>query len=137
MSKFILSAFADEISPDLAEQVRVLKDLNIGYMDLRSVDGVNVKDLTDRDMTRIRETLHLNGIQVACIGSPVGKSPIEAPLDEALAVLDRVIEIGRVLDTRNIRMFSFYPPETSPAAGYDRYVDPALRRLERFANLAQ
>ncbi len=137
MSQFTLSAFADEISPDLREQVRVLKDMGLSYLDLRSVDGVNVRDLTDQQVVRIREYLRLNAIQVACIGSPVGKSAIDAPLEKALADLDRVIEIARALDTRRIRMFSFYPPETSTNAGYDAYVDQALRRLERLASLAE
>jgi sugar phosphate isomerase/epimerase len=137
MSTFTLSAFADEISPDLAEQVRVLKDLNLGYLDLRSVDGVNVLDFSDRDVTRIRETLRRNGLKVACIGSPVGKTPIEAPLSQSLQDLDRIIEIGRALDTQNIRMFSYYPPDTSSNAGYDACVDRAIRRLERLIDLAE
>ncbi len=137
MSTFILSAFADEISPDLNEQMRFLKDLNLGYLDLRSVDGVNVLDFRDRDVTRIRETLHRNGLKVACIGSPVGKTPIDAPLSQSLDDLDRIIEIGHALDTRLIRMFSFYPPETHPKADYDTFVEQAMHRLERLIDLAE
>ncbi len=137
MSTFVLSAFADEIATDLQEQLRVLKALDLHYLDLRSVDGVNVKDLSDHDVIRIRETLHRNEIRVACIGSPVGKSPIDGPLEDALATLDRVIEIGHALGTRNIRLFSFYPPDTQTNAAYDRYVDLAITRLERFIGLAQ
>lgn len=55
MAKFVLSAFADEISPDLSEQVRTLKDLHLGYLDLRSVDHKNVKDLSDQEVSDIRE----------------------------------------------------------------------------------
>ena len=137
MAKFVLSAFADEISPDLTEQVRTLKDLNLGFLDLRSVDGKNVKDLTDQEVAYIWETLDRNGIQVACIGSPVGKSPIDGPLYEALADLVRVIGIGKRLGTNRIRIFSFYPPNISTNARYDEYVDQAIRRLERFIPLAE
>jgi 3-dehydroshikimate dehydratase len=37
-----LSAFADEISADLNEQIAVLQAEHIQYIDLRSVWGVNV-----------------------------------------------------------------------------------------------
>jgi sugar phosphate isomerase/epimerase len=137
MSTFVLSAFADEIATDLQAQLEALKALDLHYLDLRSVDAVNVKDFTDRDVIRIREALRRNDIQIACIGSPVGKSPIEGPMEDALATLDRVIEIGHALGTRNIRLFSFYPPETRTNAAYDRYVDLAITRLERFIGLAQ
>jgi sugar phosphate isomerase/epimerase len=137
MAKFVLTAFADEISPDLSEQVRTLKDLHLGYLDLRSVDGTNVKDLTDQEVALIRKYLDQNRLRVACIGSPVGKSPIDGSLQDALADLDRVIEIGKALGTNRIRIFSFYPPDTSTNARYDEYVDQAIHRLERFIPLAE
>lgn len=137
MSKFVLSAFADEISPDLSEQVRTLKDLDLRYLDLRSVDGKNVKDFTDQEVDRIRKTLDQNHIRVACIGSPIGKTPIDGPMYEALAGLARVIEIAKMLGTNQIRIFSFYPPNTSSNAFYNEYVDQAIRRLERLIPLAK
>ncbi|MCB2210361.1 sugar phosphate isomerase/epimerase [bacterium] len=135
MSTFVLSAFADEVATDLQIQLQVLRELDIHYLDLRSVDGVNVRDLTDRDVIRIRETLHRNAVRVACIASLVGKSAIDGPLDDVLSALDRVIEIGHALGTRNIRLFSFYPPQICTTA--DRYVDQAITRLERLIGLAR
>ncbi len=137
MSKFILSAFADEISPDLQEQVRVLKALRINYLDLRSVGGVNVLNLTNQDIEDIHAVLQENHLQVACIGSPIGKSPINAPLDQALKDLKRIIEIGQTLNTRLIRMFSFYPPENTPPTKFDTYVNLSLARLQALKDLAQ
>ena len=38
MAKFVLSAFADEYSPMLDEQIEGLKKNGIGYMEIRGVD---------------------------------------------------------------------------------------------------
>ena len=73
MSKFTLNAFADEISSELDEPIRRIKQLDIHYPDLRGVNGINVKDLADREVTRIREYFRIKGIQVGCIGRPIGE----------------------------------------------------------------
>jgi hypothetical protein len=44
----ILSAFADEISADLREQLAVLKKCGLAHFDLRGAWNVNVMDLTRR-----------------------------------------------------------------------------------------
>jgi sugar phosphate isomerase/epimerase len=137
MSTFVLSAFADEVASDLQTGLQVFRELDLHYVDLRSVDGVNVRDLTDRDVFRIREALHRNAIQVACIASPVGKSAIDGSLEDVLSALDRVIEIGHALGTRNIRLFSFYPPEGGDDITSDRFVDRSITRLERLIGLAR
>ena len=49
-----LSAFADEASRDFREQLDVLNEENIPYIELRGLDGTNVSDLTEeqaRDST--------------------------------------------------------------------------------------
>ncbi len=137
MAKFLLSAVADEISPDLSEQVQTMKDLNLGYLDLRSVDGRNVKDLTDREVDRIRAHLRRNDIKVSCIGSSVGQSPIDTPFHEVLADLARMVEIGKILGTNRIRIFSSCPPAKIASIQYDDYVDQSLRLMERLIALAE
>ena len=46
MAKFILSAFADEASPMLDEQIKALQEEEISLIELRGVDGKNVSGLT-------------------------------------------------------------------------------------------
>lgn len=137
MAKFVLSAFADEISPDLSEQVKTMKDLNPGYLDLRSVDGRYVNDFTDQEVDRIRGYLRRNDIKVSCIGSSVGKSPVDMPFYEVLADLARVIQMGKALGTNRVRIFSPSPPVDIPSIHYDEYLDQSIRRMERYISLAQ
>ena len=130
-----LSAFADEISPDLDEQIAVLSSEHIHFLDLRSVENTNVLDLTDQQVARIKETLDAHGIGVAAIGSPIGKVPIDSSFDEHLHRFERAITLARVLQTPYIRIFSFYPPATkegrddSSAVNPAEYRDEVLRRL--------
>ena len=46
-----LAAFADEISPDLDEQIRVCRDNDVTHFELRSVNLKNVLDF-DTDLPR-------------------------------------------------------------------------------------
>lgn len=130
-----LSGFADEISPDLNEQIAVLRVEGIRHLDLRGVWGTNVLDLSDGQVAQIKRALAENGIAVAAIGSPLGKVPIDQPFDDELRRLDRAIALARAFGTPCIRVFSFYPPgQVADAAHSDptdltAYAEEARTRL--------
>lgn len=105
-----LSAFADEISPDLDEQIAVLVSEHIHFLDLRGAWNTNVLDLTDGQITRLKETLAAHDIGVASIASPIGKVAINSSFDEHLHRFERAITVAQALHTPYIRIFSFYPP---------------------------
>lgn len=132
-SHFTLSTFGDEIAPDLETQLQLLNTLKVNYLEFRSAWGVNVKDLDDDQLSRARQLCDDYGVQVSCIGSPIGKSPIDQPLAEVEAVLRRILEVCDKMGTRFVRMFSFYPPE---GADFDAYVGQSVERLSRLAGLA-
>src|SRR5258708_18353873 len=136
-----LSAFADEISPDLDEQITVLSLEHIHFLDLRGVWNTNVLDLTDQQVARIKETLDAHGIGVAAIGSPIGKVPIDSSFDEHLHRFERAIALAYALQTPYIRIFSFYPPahlkEGSGAVNPAEYRDEVLRRLREMTARAR
>ena len=46
MARFILSAFADEASADIHEQIAACKQNGIGFIELRNVNGKNISDFT-------------------------------------------------------------------------------------------
>jgi len=133
---FTLSAFGDEIDNDLKTQLQTLRDLRIGGLELRGAWGVNVLKLSDEQASAVRLLCDEYDVKVRCLGSPIGKSPILDPIEKEEANLKRLFEIGRIVDTRSIRIFSFYPPDTSTNAGYDAYVEQSAARLARLAELA-
>lgn len=105
-----LSAFADEISPDLDEQIAVLHEEQIHFLDLRSVWGTNVLNLTDQQVSRAKAMLDVHGIGVAAIGSPIGKIAINEPFDEHFRRFERALALAQAFYAPAIRIFSFYPP---------------------------
>jgi sugar phosphate isomerase/epimerase len=133
---FTLSAFGDEIADDLAEQLRLLNELDVRYLELRGAWGINVLRMSDEEVARVRRICTEYGIAVSALGSPVGKSPLLDPIENEVANLRRLIEIARALGTRTIRVFSFYPPEISSNAHYDQHVDQAIEKLSALAEVA-
>jgi 3-dehydroshikimate dehydratase len=123
-----LSAFADEISADLDEQIAVLRSENIHFIDLRGVWDTNVLDLSDQQVTEIKQKLDAHGIGVAAIASPIGKIAVDAHFDEHLRRFERATELAQFFHTPFIRIFSFYPP-VAKGDGKD-HVDPAIWRNE-------
>jgi len=134
---FALSAFGDEIAKDLNDQLMLLKELDIHHLDLRSAWGKGLLEMTDADVERVRRRCSAHGMHVACLGSPVGKSPLEGPIEDALSNLARVCEIGRALDCRRVRVFSFYPPDAETQVDVDGYLNAAVSRLTRWVELAE
>jgi sugar phosphate isomerase/epimerase len=133
-----LSAFADEISSDLSEQIKVLQQEHIHFIDLRSAWGVNVLDLTDAQVEQAHSLLHAAGIGVAAIGSPLGKVPIDSPAEESYRRLDRAITVAKALHSNYIRIFSFYAPaDTSRGTDPASYRDEVLNRLRKMVEQAK
>lgn len=131
-----LSAFGDEIAADLEPQLALLNQLQIPGLELRSAWGTNVLEMTDEQARKARELCDAAGITVCCLGSPVGKSELSAPIEEELRNVERLIEVGGILGTTNIRIFSFYPDDISTNAHYDQYVDEVIDRLGRLTEKA-
>lgn len=103
-----LCAFADESSSSLDGQIDALKRNNIPYLEIRSVEGKNVSELTDEEAQKIYEKLSANGLSVWSIGSPLGKAEVNVDFDEYLKKIERVCKIANILKAENIRCFSFF-----------------------------
>jgi len=131
-----LSAFADEISPDLDEQIAVLQGESLRHLDLRGVWNTNVLDLTDQQVRLIKTALDDGGIRVAAIGSPLGKVPVDVPLERQIERLDRAITLATVFETPLIRIFSYYPPASNPAAEPASYRDAVMANLRALTDRA-
>ncbi len=128
-----LSAFADEIAMDLEEQVEVLCAHRVGHVELRSAWGVNVVDLGARRLQKAAALLREAGLGVSAIGSPVGKAPIEGDLDDELVRFRAALEAADALESRLVRVFSFFVPE----GRYAEHRDEVLRRMAILATEAQ
>ena len=77
-----LAAFADEIGPELDDQIRVCRENDVTHFELRGVRGLNVLDFPKELRHEIRMKLNDNGMGVASIGSPIGKAKINESWDK-------------------------------------------------------
>ena len=121
-----LCAFADEASADLRGQIEALKRNNISLLEIRGVDGENIKDISYNKIKEIKKMLDDSGISVWSIGSPVGKNKPNDNFDAQLDTFKRLCEYADILEATRIRMFSFY----------SKNEDEVFLRLEAFCKEA-
>ena len=132
-SSFVLSAFGDEIDDDLDTQLDVLADLDIHYLEMRTAWGKRASDLSGREVGRLAASCQAHSMQVSCIGSRVGKSPLTEPLEATLAELGRILDLANRLGTDLVRIFSFRVPELGRQP---EHFDESLARLSAVADAA-
>jgi sugar phosphate isomerase/epimerase len=118
MSKFILSAFADEIDPDLTTQMDVLDKHDIKYIEIRGVNGKNIIHRSLAEVKEIKKQLDSRGFKVSSIGSPIGKIKITDKFKPHLDLFKHTLEIADVLETGYVRMFSFFIPDSDDPGSY-------------------
>ena len=135
--RFPISCFADEIDADLDKQLDCMNELEIGLMDVRHIADRNVSKFTDEEAEDVASRCAARGVAVSCIGSPVGKSSLDEPIENEIANLTRCCEIARRVGTDNVRVFSFYPPDTSTNAHYDQHLDECIGRMSHLADVAE
>ena len=106
--KIRLCAFSDEASVDLKGQINALLRNGISMMEIRGVDGENIKDISYSKIKEIGKALKENGLGVWSIGSPVGKYKVDDNFDGQLDDFKRLCEYAELLECEHIRMFSFF-----------------------------
>jgi len=122
-----LSAFADEISPELDEQISVCRLNAVTHFELRSVNKINVLEFDRNLQKEIKAKLGDNGLGVVCIGSPIGKSKIDDPWPGQFERFKLAVELAEFFNAPLIRIFSYYPPK--PEQDVRQFRDEILKRM--------
>ena len=135
MKNIKIYAFADEASPNIDEQIAALKRNGLNGLEIRNVDGVNISDITLEKAKEVKQKLSSNGLITWSVGSPIGKIDIEKDDFKAhIEKLKHTLEIANILESKNIRMFSFYMPEGKEASDYKKEV---IDRLGQMCEIAK
>ena len=116
-SSFKISAFADELGPEVDLQVATLKRLGVQEIQLRAAWGVNVMELSGAQLSEIRSKADDAGLGFHAIGSPIGKSDISSPQEESLEAVRRASGIAETVNANRVRVFSFYFGENQAPEG--------------------
>ena len=129
-SQVVLSGFADEAAhhQTAVQQFSAFAALGLQYYSIRFIDAgggaKNVMKLTRSEITAIRHLEDEYGLNVASIGSPIGKVKLldvddgtknpYIPFKKYLEKdVKRACELAHAFETKLIRGFSFYPPRGS------------------------
>lgn len=121
-----LCAFADEAAKTLTEQVRIMKKNGIALLELRSIDGINVLDMTLSQAEKYAEELTAANISVFSIGSPLGKADISVNFEDYKKSVVHIFGIAKIFGAKNVRVFSFFN-------AYDK-ADEVVARLQYMAD---
>lgn len=134
MSKFIISAFADEIDTDLVTQMDVLEQHGIKHIEMRGVNGKNLVQHSLDEVKEIKRQLDNRGFKISAIGSPIGKIKITDDFQPHLDLFKHTLEIAKILETKYIRMFSFFMPEDENP---ELYRGEVMKRCYEFIKAAE
>ena len=104
-----LCAFADEASSALSGQITALKRNGISHLEIRGVNGKNIKELSRAEVKEVKSALDGANISVWSIGSPIGKISLADDFHAHTEDFKRILEAADVLGAKRIRMFSFFP----------------------------
>lgn len=134
MANFIYSAFADEYSPNVLEQAQALQKYNIKYVELRNCNGINVADLSMKQLKEVKSVFDDYGIAVSSVGSPIGKVKADCDIKEYLSFCRDIFEKAAYLGAKFCRIFSFYPE----GKGFsERETATVYENLEQILKLAE
>lgn len=106
-----ISCFADEIAPALKDQFRVMQELGLRFMEVRTVDDIGVMELPLEVLREVRRQAEDRSIGITCVSSPIGKQPVAYPTALVLEQVKSAAERAHILGCLYIRIFSFFHVE--------------------------
>lgn len=124
-----VGAFADEISPDLDEQIRVCLENGVSLFELRAVAGKNVLDFDESLRKTVKSKIEAAGMGVVSIGSPVGKVDISKPWSEHFDRFKIAVDMANHFNAPYIRLFSYYPPGGEGKGDVMLHRDEVMKRF--------
>lgn len=132
--EIVLSGFADEIAPELDEQIRVLHKLKINHIEMRGVNGKGLVEYSLPEVKEIKKRLDEEGICLSSLGSPIGKIKITEDFSPHMELYKHTVEIAHMMETPLIRMFSFFMPQ---GKSYSPYKGEVMDRLGQMSDYAR
>lgn len=129
-----LSGFGDEIDDDPKIQIAVLQALGANHIEVRSAWGTNIVDLDEGQLQELKKLLEAAGMGVSAIASPIGKVDVSLPVEHEVGRLRRAVNAARILESRYIRIFSFYYGEHVEVGSIR---DAVIERMRALAAVAE
>ncbi|MBI1387600.1 MAG: TIM barrel protein [bacterium] len=129
-----LSGFGDEIAENFETQLREMRKMNLNYIALRNLWGVNILNLNPRQKKKAKDLLRKYGMGVSEIGSPLGKVLITSSWKKEWARYMKAVEMAKYFSCPRIRIFSFYFPKGHAP---EQHRATVIKRLKEMADFAE
>ncbi|WP_028265683.1 sugar phosphate isomerase/epimerase family protein [Arthrobacter sp. MA-N2] len=129
-----LSGFGDEIDDDPKIQIAVMQALGAKHIEVRSAWGTNIVDLDDAQLSELKSLLDAAEMKVSAIASPIGKVDVSLPVEHEVERLRRAVNAAQLLESRYIRIFSFYYGED---VAVESIRDAVIERMRALAHVAE
>ena len=137
MANIKISGFYDEVSSNLDEQIKLIKEYGESYLCPRVVDGKNIANYTEQEFrSTIKPRLDNAGIKFSSIGSPIGKIGLydDEAYESQLTKLKELVKICKDMDCKYIRIFSF---RVKASGNYDEYFPEVVKKLRGFLKVVE
>ncbi|MDQ0209387.1 sugar phosphate isomerase/epimerase family protein [Arthrobacter bambusae] len=129
-----LSGFGDEIDDDPKIQIAVMQALGASHIEVRSAWGTNIVDLDEAQLRELKSLLDAAEMKVSAIASPIGKVDVSLPVEHEVERLRRAVNAAQVLESRYIRIFSFYYGED---VAVESIREAVIERMRALADVAE
>jgi len=138
MTAVFYSGIADEAGHGIDTQIKAHKELGWDYIELRTVDGENITDVSDDKFKEIRDKLAAADMKVSCFGSAIANwaRPITGDLKVDIEDLKRAIPRMRELEVPYIRVMS-YPNDPDNPLDEKNWRMNAVGRMKILAKIAE
>tara|TARA_B100000927_G_scaffold138475_1_gene111714 strand:+ start:492 stop:1373 length:882 start_codon:yes stop_codon:yes gene_type:complete len=122
-----LTGFADEVSSNIEDQIRVTKELGWNAIEARSIGKSNIHDISDADFENVCKVLLDNRIHINCFGSTIANwsKKISDPFEISLQEVERTISRMQHLNVKLVRIMSY-----ARCPGSEQYAEERFRRLK-------
>ncbi len=106
------AVITDEISQDINIAASLAKKYNLEGLEIRSVNDRGPHQLTDADISEIKEAMEKNSLECCAISAPLFKCNLnEKEIAEQMEILEKIISLAKKLGTKCIRGFTFFKEE--------------------------
>ncbi|WP_284754633.1 sugar phosphate isomerase/epimerase family protein [Arthrobacter sp. efr-133-R2A-120] len=129
-----LSGFGDEIDDDPKIQIAVMQALGANHIEVRSAWGTNIVDLDEAQLRELKSLLDAADMKVSAIASPIGKVDMSLPVEHEVERLRRAVNAAQVLESRYVRIFSFYYGED---VAVESIREAVIERMRALADVAE
>jgi sugar phosphate isomerase/epimerase len=125
----------DEAAAGLADQLRIHTSLGLTGMELRTVDGAGLHELTDAEAAVLAAAVASSGLTVPVVDTPIGNwgTTVGTDFVPELEILRRTAEVAALVGCRRLRVMSYPNDGRSEAL----WRDAALDRMAMLTAVAE